>query len=137
MVSSGGLANQDERSPPCILAVRHDLGRPQNCRHVQIVPAGVHDRNVASGIVFGAHFAGVGEAGFFFHRKRIQFRAQHDRGARSVLEDRYNPGPAYMFGDVISGAAPARGQLHRSLYFMRRQFRVLMQIAVERVERPA
>ena len=44
---------------PGIFAARHDLGGSQNCRHVQIVSAGVHDWNVAPGVVFGAHFAGI------------------------------------------------------------------------------
>ena len=128
-----GLANQEQRSVPCILAVRHDLGCTQNCRHVQIVPAGVHHRNVATGVVCGAHFAGVGKAGFFFDGERIQFGAQHDGRARSVLEYGHYSGAAHPLGDLISGAAPAGGKLGRSLCFMRRQFGVLMQIEVERV----
>ena len=113
--------------------MRHDLSRTQNCRHVQIVPAGVHHPNVATGVVGGAHFAGVGQTGFFFDGERIQLGAQHDRRARSVLEYGHDSAAAHVFGDLISGTAPARGQLHRSFCFMRRQFRVLMQIEVERV----
>ena len=115
----GGLADQHQRSMPGVLAVRHDFGRAENRRHVQIVSAGVHHRNVASGIIFGAHFAGVGKAGFFLNRKRIQFRAQHDGWARSVLEDSDDSCAAHVFGDVISGAAQALRELRGGLRFMR------------------
>ncbi len=111
---------------PGILAVRHDLGGAQDGRHVQIVSAGVHYWDVASGVVFGANFTGVGQTGFFFHGKRVQFGAQHDGWASPVLEDRDHSCAAHMFGDVIAGAAQARGQLRRGLRFMRRQFGILM-----------
>ena len=100
---------------------------------MQIVPTGVHHRDVASGIIFGANFTGIGETGFFFHGKRVQFRAQHDGWASPVLEDRDHSCAANMFGDVIAGAAQARGQLRCGLRFMRRKFGILVQIKVERV----
>ncbi len=129
----GGLADQHQRPVPGVLAARHDLGRAQNRRHVQIVSAGVHHRDVASGVVFGAHLAGVGQAGLFFHRKRVQFGAQHDGRAGAVLQDRDDAGAAHVFGDVIAGAAQARGQLRRGLRFMRREFGILVQIEIERM----
>ena len=89
----GGLANQHQRSVPGVLAARHDLGGAQKRRHVQIVSAGMHHRNIASGVIFRVHFAGVGQAGFFFHGKRVQFGAQHDGRARAVLQDATTPVP--------------------------------------------
>ena len=38
-----------------------------------------------------------------------------------------------MFGDVISGAAPARGQFFRGLRFVTGQFRILVEIEIKRV----
>src|SRR5579864_504255 len=89
--------------------------------------------NVAPGVIFGAYFAGIGQAGFFFYGKRVQFRAQHDGGTGSVLEDGDHAGAAHMLRDVVSSAAQALGELGRGLGFMPRKFGVLVQIKVEGV----
>ncbi len=118
---------------PRFLAARHDLGGAQNRRHVQIVPAGVHDRNVAPGVVFRVYFAGVGQSGFFFDGKSIQFSAQHNGRPGPVLEDRNHARPAHMFGHVIPRATQACSQFCRGLRFVRRKLRVLVKVKIERV----
>ena len=100
---------------------------------MQVVPAGVHDRDILSAVILGADLAGVGEAGFFFHRKGIEFGAQHDRGPGTVLENGDDAGAADVLGDFVTQAAQAAGELGCRLGLMRRQLRVLVQIDIESV----
>ena len=87
---------------PGVFAARHDGGGADDRGHVQVVTAGVHDGNVAPGVVFGMNFAGVGKAGFFFDGKGIEFGAQHDRRARPIFQDGDNAGASDVLGDVIA-----------------------------------
>jgi len=93
---------------PSALVARHDLSRAQNRRHVQIVSACVHYREIAPGSVLGVYLACVRQSGLFLYRKRIQFGTQHDLRSRAIFQDRHHSSPAHVFGDVVSGAPQAR-----------------------------
>ena len=85
---------------------------------MDVVPAGVHDGDIASRVVFGTDFAGVGQAGLFLNRKRVELGAKHHGRAGAVLEDGNNSSSADMFGNVIAQAAEAAREVCRSLSFM-------------------
>ena len=127
------LSDQHQGSVPGIFAVRHDRRRPQNRRHVHIVSAGVHDRNIVSCIIFGADLARIGQPGLLFHRQRIQFGAQHHRRPCAILQDGNNARSTHVFGNLVAKSSQPSRQLRRGLHFVRREFRVLMNIKVKRV----
>ena len=102
-------------------------------RHVQVVPAGVHDGDVPSRIVLGADLAGIREAGLFFDRKGIKFGAQHHGRPGAVFQDSDHPGPAHVFGNAVAQVPQPARQLLRGLRLMRREFRILMKINIESV----
>ena len=70
--------------------------------HVEVVTAGVHHRDLVSGVVFGVDFARVGKSGVFFHRERIKFSAQQDGWPRAILKDADNPGATNIRSDFVS-----------------------------------
>jgi len=65
-------------------------------------------------------FAGVGEAGFFFDGKGVEFGAEHDGRAGSVLEDGDNAGAADCFGDFVAQGAETSGEFGGGLVRARR-----------------
>src|SRR5260370_514703 len=67
--------------------------------HMTILVARVRDRECATAIILGVNCARVGQPGLFLDSKRVELRAQHDRRAGAVLENRYNSGAADFFGD--------------------------------------
>jgi hypothetical protein len=98
---------------------------------VEIVATGMHYGDVVSGVVFGMDFAGVGEAGFFFDGKGVEFGAEHDGRAGSVLEDGDNAGAADCFGDFVAQGAETSGEFGGGLGFVRGELGRLMKIEVE------
>ena len=84
-----------------------------------------------SGIVFGVDFAGIRQAGFFFHRKRVEFRTQHDGWSGAVLQDGDDPGAADVLSHLVAQAAQTVGQLRCGLRFVAGKFRILMQIKIQ------
>ncbi len=127
------LADQHQRPVPGVFAVRHDRGRADDRCHVQVVSAGVHHRNIVSGVIFGVNLTRVRKPGLLFHRQRVQFRSKHHRRARAVLQDGHNPRASDVFRHLIAEASQPAGQLRRSLSFVRREFGVLMNIQIQRV----
>ncbi len=98
---------------------------------MHIVPAGVHDGNVAACIILGADLAGIGEACFFLDRKRVEFGAQHDRRAGAIFQDGDNACAADAFRDVVAELAETVGKFGGGLRFVRREFRILVQVQIE------
>jgi hypothetical protein len=119
IVSSDGLANQHQRAVPALLAVRHNVRSRHQCRHVQIVAAGMRHLDVASRVVVSVHFARVGKSRFFFDRKRVEFRTQHDRRPRAILENSHDSRASNSFGDGVAQVSQASGYLRSSLGFVR------------------
>ena len=79
------------------------------------------------------NFARVGQTGFLFNRKRIEFGAKHHRWARAIFEDGNDSSSANMFSNVVTEIPKATRELCRSLSFMGRKLRILMQVEIERV----
>ena len=84
-------------------------------------------------IIFGANLARVSQAGLLFHRQRVEFGPQHDRRPRAIFQDGNNPRSAHVFRNLITQSSQPARQLCRGLHFMRREFRILMNIHVQRV----
>jgi hypothetical protein len=85
----------------------------------------------------GAGVAGVGQAAQLFHRQGVELGAQHVLPAAAVAEDCHQPGPGDAFGDLESRRAHLARQPGCSGHFMERQFRLLMEVLAEHVERLA
>ena len=86
---------------------------------MEIVTAGVHDGDVASGVVFGVHFAGVGKTSFLFYGKGVEFSAKHDGGAGAIFQNGDYASAADSFGDFIAQTAQASGEFGGGVDFMR------------------
>ena len=129
----GGLADEDQRAVPSVLGMSHDGGSAIPGGHVEIVSARVHDEDFVAFGVFCLDFAGVGQAGFFFDGKGIEFGAEHDDGARAVLEDGDDTGAADVFGDFKAQRSEFGGKFCGGLRFLRGELGVLMDIDVDRV----
>jgi len=99
---------------------------------VEIVPAGVHHGHIAPGIVFSANFAGIKKVRSSLPPAAHQVRAQHHGRSRAVFQDGDNPRTTDVFSHVVSQAAQAPSQLRRGLDFVCREFRILMQIEIQR-----
>src|SRR5258708_12903389 len=87
---------------PGFFAVGHDRGSGRDRGHVQIVTAGVHHGNVASGIILCAYDAGVCKTSLLFYRKGVEFSTKHDRRTRPVFENGPNPSAANILPDLTT-----------------------------------
>lgn len=85
---------------------------------MHVVPTGMHHRNFDASIVARGHLAGVGEAGLFFHRERIQLRAQHHRRTGAVLQDSHHTQLADACGHLEPELAQAFYQGGRGALFV-------------------
>ena len=101
----GRLADQNQRAVPCLFAVDHDRSRAGQRCHMQIVSAGVHNRNVPSNVILGMDLASIVQARFFFDRKRVQLCTEHDGWPRAIPQHSHDPGTANVFSDVIAETA--------------------------------
>ena len=124
---------------PAIFQLRQGLGGADQRGHVDVVSAGVHDTNVLTGLVLGACVAGIWNAGFLLHGKRIQLRAHEDRGTTAVLHHCDHAVClaavgilADIFGDGVARLAQSVGDQCRCLLFLFRQLGMLVEILVGR-----
>ena len=102
----------------------------QGC-HVHVMSAGVHDADIASGIVFGADLAGIRQARLLLHWKRIEFSAKHHGRAVAILQNGDDSSSAYVFGHRVAEVAKPPRQLRCRLGFMGRQFGILVDIEIQ------
>src|SRR5581483_8576319 len=98
---------------------------------MEIVAAGVHDRDIVAGVIMGMHFAGVWKASLLLDRESIEFGSQHDGWTGAVLQQRNDPGAADVLGNFVSERAQPGRQFCCSLRFMSRQFGMLVQIEIK------
>lgn len=94
----------------------------------------MHHRHVGAGIILYSYTAGAGEAGLLGHGKCVQFGAQHERGAGAVLEHAHNTAAAHAGRDVVSGLTQGLRELGCSALLVPGQFRVTVDINVDRLE---
>ena len=109
---------------PAIFILRQQGGRAHANGHVQVVSAGMHDRDLDTLIVMSGDTACVGEFCFLGHRKRVEFCANHNSGAGTVFQHADNPGTSHMGRNVVAKLAKLVGDSGRSLLFVKREFRV-------------
>ena len=82
----------------------------------------------------GLVVAGIGKAGLFLHRQRVEFGAHHDGGAVAVLVDRDQPGLADFLGDLEADRAHFGGEFCGGLHLLKSDFGMGVDVLVERVE---
>ena len=82
----GGLTDKHQRSMPCVFAVRHDGGSPNERRHVNVVPTSVLHARV---------LRFIRNVNRFLNRQRVDIRAQRNHRTRlAALEQRHHAGDA-------------------------------------------
>ena len=74
------------------------------------------------------------EAGFLFHRQRVEFGAHQDGRTVAVLVDRDQSGLADLFGDLEPERAHLGGEFCRGLHLLKGEFGMGVDVLVERVE---
>lgn len=115
------------------MPLRFERGeRPGRANHrgdVDIVAASVHYADILAGRVLCGDVTGVGKAGFFDHRQRVEIRADENPGSRAVFEDADDAIGlravrifADAFGNGVAGFAELGGEQGRSVLFLMRQF---------------
>ena len=125
------LSDQNERALPLIFQLREHLRRAQHIGDVNVVPASVHHADILARVVLRLHGAGVRQAGFLFHRQRVQVSAHQHGGSIAVLHHRHDAiaGEAWavIFADAFSYREAERAQLRRKkrrgLFFPMRKLR--------------
>ena len=127
----GRLPDQHQRAMPLILGLHHDLGGADQGGHVNVMPAGMHDRDLVTGIVLGRNVAGVRQAGLLRDGQGIKFGAQHDDRSAAVAQDGNHARATHLLRDFVAEPAQLCRQLRRRVDLMQRQLGVLMQILVE------
>jgi hypothetical protein len=130
----GRLADQHQGAAPGLAVVRHQLGGGVPGRHVDVVAAGVHDRHGLAGRVLGGDRAGERQAGLFQHRQRIDLGAQHGDRAGAVLQDGDDTGAADAGGHFEAQRLDALGEFFCGLVFVEGQFRIAVQVLVQRFD---
>ncbi len=87
-----------------------------------------------SAVPNGLVVACIGKTGFFFHRQRVKFGAHHDGGTVTIPVDGYQAGLADLLGDLETERAHFGGQPGCGLHLLKGEFRMRMNLLVERIE---
>ena len=105
---------------PALPAAGEQLRRAGEARHVHVVAAGVHHRQLVALGVGGGHLAGVGQPGRLLHRQRVHVRPQQHSRARAVAQHPDHSGAAHPLVNGIAGSAqPLREQSRRPVLLVR------------------
>ena len=84
-------------------------------RHVQVMTAGMHDRNGLARTVECGLCAGVRQPGLFSNRQSIHVRTEHDGWPVAIAQQPYHPSLANAVGHLVSRATqPVRGDSCRA-----------------------
>ncbi len=127
----GGLSDKDESSMPAIFVLRKESCSADADGHVQVVPAGVHDRNVGPLIVFGHDVTRIRQAGLFRDGQRVEFRSNHHCRSITILENAYHSRATDSGGDLETKLAQMVRHGLGGLHLVQRKLRVAMQVHVE------
>ncbi len=82
---------------------RHQRRGAEQRGHVDVVPAGVHDRDGLAPGRRGCRRAGVGQAGPLRHRQGVHVGPKQDRRTVAVGQDADHPGPADAGRHLVAG----------------------------------
>jgi hypothetical protein len=127
------LSNQHESAIPGTSGVRQNLSSAHQARHVQVMTARMSNRDIRSLIVLRANFACKRQTGLFFHWKGVQLSPKHDDRPRTVFHDRNHAGTTYVLGHSEADAAQIFRKPRSRKHFMCGQFRMLVQLHVQRL----
>ncbi len=95
----------------------------------------MHDADVEALLVASADFAAVGDIGQLDDGQGVHVGADEDDGADAILEDADDARAADLLGDIKAGLAQLLGKLRRGLFLLERQFRMCVDLPVERKQR--
>jgi hypothetical protein len=101
----GGLPDENQRSMPRIPPLRHDGGRRDERAHVQVVPAHMPDRDVATCRILSVYLARERQSGRLFDGQRVELRPQQHRLAGTVAKHGDDPSPADVLGYRVAEGA--------------------------------
>ena len=127
----GGLTDHHQRSLPTILQRRQQARGACEHRHVDVMSAGVHHVHFASRVVNRAGPAGIGKAGQFLDWQRVQIGAHQDRRTAPVAQNPHHTVAAHPGGNFQPGFLQFVGDALACLFFVKRKFRVRVQLLVE------
>ena len=93
----GRLPDEHERARP-VVAQRGERARgADETRHVDVVSARLHGGDFATGEVFHAGGACVGQSGLFLHGQAVEIGADEDGGTGAVFQHRHDTETAAEF----------------------------------------
>ena len=129
----GRLGDEHQRALPLVLQADQRLRRADPARHVDVVAAAMSDE-VSRPFQICLVVAGIGQAGLFLHRQRVELGAHHDGRSSAVLVDRDQPGLADFLGDLEADRAHLGGELGGGLLLLEGDLGMGVDVLVERVE---
>ena len=78
--------------------------------------------------------ARIVEAGLLLHRQAVELGADHDGGPVAIFVDGDQPGYPDLLGHVEAERTHLAGEPRGGIHFLEREFRMGVQLLVERVE---
>ena len=101
---------------------------------MNVVPAGVHHRHIDPLDILHDPGARIGGSGLFFDRQGIEVRAHKDNGASAIFQNADQTMSADLLRDFEPGTAQFLRDASRRLFLVQREFRMSVQLLVERDE---
>src|SRR5262249_38280857 len=139
----GRLGDEDDGAVPLVLELPEDAGDADESRHVDVVAAGVHDRDFRAVVAFDGDGAPVRNARVLAHGQGVHVSADGDGGAIAIFHDADyaeagNSGSG-VFADMVGDFAAGGFQFLRDdgggAFLVRGQFGMRMKILVEGEQR--
>src|SRR5580704_288914 len=124
----------DKGSAPAVFILRQQSGGSDADRHVEIVSASVHHRDLSAAVIMGSDMARVSQAGFLRDGQSVEFGAQHDDRAGAILENTDDARAAKPGRNVISELPQLLGDFGSSLLFVIGKLGISVQVDIERLD---
>ena len=129
-----GLPDEDERSAPAGLGPREQGGRADERGHVDVVPAGMHDRNGLAGLGLRRRGARVGKARFLGHGQGVHVGPEKQSRALAVAHHGDDTGLPQAGRDLVAERAELLGELARAPNLLVGELGIAVKVDVERLE---
>ena len=130
----GGLDQHDERSRPFVTLGDESLDGADHRGHVHVVSAGVHDGNGRPRGVDALRSAGVRQTRLLLDRQCVHVGPHPHHRAVAVAQDADDTGDPDALFDLEAQVAQVLGGDARGARLLEREFRMLVQVDVERFE---
>ena len=130
----GRLADHHQSPRPLILHRRQAPRGANQDGHMDVVTAGVHDRNLKPVVVEGRGDARIVEPGQFLDRQGVHIDPYEYRRSGPILEHADNPEAAHLFGHFETKTPEFSCQTGRAFLLVIGKLRVLVQLDVKIVQ---